>query len=191
MHKLQFIGSETLAMLRDWREVRNVATGVIFTLPATDPVPIFNDYFFGLSIENNRRNPWFPKFFQFAANCTISGNSTALQLCNRTETLRDTNYLAQIEVFNPISFVIDSVYTFAHALRISIERACGKFRGGDPADCVVPGNEFLQILRNGTFESSTGNKVDISDTGDVIGGYRIYYLYKGLNGNFENVQFGE
>lgn len=93
--------------------------GTLSVQPQANPVKGFREYFLGLDVENNRRNPWFAEFWEDHWKCRYPGaiatpyNRNYSRECTGDERLADN--LPQFEA--QLQFVSDAVMAFAHAFR--------------------------------------------------------------------------
>lgn len=152
-------------------QFNETAAGLFGFAPLTFHNDEFNSYFSNLTIESNRRNPWFSDFYAAFVNCTL--NDTC-------EEDRNVTRLPNYEQGNFIPLVIDAVYTFAHALQDFLDENCDQplqwYRGnqsckGQTRD--LTGETLLYYISQVSFDSPTTNRVLFDDEGNVEGRYEI------------------
>jgi len=102
--------------------------GAITVQPYAEPVEGFEEYFLGLTPENNQRNPWFTEYWEDYFQCRVRGsietpfNQNYSRFCDRK--LRQTKqngYQREAQ----LQFVSDAVLAFAHALKVRDEKVKG------------------------------------------------------------------
>ena len=175
---LQFVASDSLAssINEELNKVQRITQPTFFFNLPTGRVDGFTEYFLNLSMEGNKRNPWFKDFFATFMNCTLGYPSTHEETlrnsrtkCDPNQTLANTNYASQVKDFTQsVPLVVDAVYTFAHALNYFLEE-CER----NTSLCVdlnkIPGNQILAVLREQVFPSPSGTIVNYTNAGDVMG----------------------
>ena len=140
----------------------------------------FNDYLSQLTIQNNKRDPWFPRFYAASAGCVLneSNSSCGDNCCNVSANVTGLPNYNQANVVP----LIDVVYTFANALN--------QFLAND-SNCDQPvqwyranytckgqrrqldGSNLLEYIANIDFDSPTGNRIVFNANGAVEGKYDI------------------
>lgn len=93
--------------------------GTLSVQPQANIVKGFEDYFLGLTVQNNQRNPWFTEFWEDHFKCRYPHslatpyNQNYNRTCTGTEKLtkENTQFEAQLQ------FVSDAVMAFAHAFK--------------------------------------------------------------------------
>ncbi|KAM8934566.1 metabotropic glutamate receptor 6-like [Pelodytes ibericus] len=164
-------GSKTSPVLR----LEEVAEGAVTILPKRASIDGFDQYFISRTLENNRRNIWFAEFWEDDFKCKLTRSGAkpeeTRRKCTGEERIgRDSPY----EQEGKVQFVIDAVYSMAHALHIMHIDLCG---GGigicdkmDPMD----GRLLLQYIRRVNFNGSAGTPVMFNENGDAPGRYDIF-----------------
>ena len=146
-------------------------TGLFGFVPLTKHDPDFDDYFSLLTLDNNKRDPWFPDFFEIVFNCQV--NVT----CNHSQPVTEHQGYKQ---GNFIPLVIDSLYSVAHALNDFLNDNCDQpvtwYR--DNQTCAgqrknFDGSTLRDYLQNVSFTSPTGNVVEFDSNGNIRGSYEI------------------
>ncbi|XP_028402405.1 metabotropic glutamate receptor 3-like [Dendronephthya gigantea] len=192
---LLFVCSDALAsaIYEELNKVRQITQQVIFFNLPTGQVDGFTEYFLNLSVEKNKRNPWFKDFFESFMNCSFDDQRQKLNKtkCNPNQTLSDTDYSDQVENFTQsVPLVVDAVYAFAHALTM-FSTTCQRNRSEECKSLKkMTGNELLKVLRDEVFWSPSGNLVNFSKEGDVMGVYNIYYSGKVGGKKYEYSKIG-
>ena len=175
--RFTWIASDGWAKLTDVTHPYNEsAAGMYGIAPLTDHVSQFHNYFEQLTISNNKRNPWFPKYFASFDNCDLSNSST--NPCLRNQNVTDFARYEQDEV---APLVIDAVYAFAHALQNFLNDNCQLpiqwVRTNQ--SCVgqtreLNGSALLEyIAKLDIVNNITGNKIMFDSEGNVEGRYEI------------------
>ncbi|XP_070193852.1 metabotropic glutamate receptor 7-like [Littorina saxatilis] len=148
----------------------------------------FDDYFLNLTLDNNRRNPWFPEFWAEIFNCTKNGTGGKSK-CSGRESLRNFNGYRQEGL---VQFVMDAVYSLAHAVHKALADHCPP--DGFP-DCPhrknMTGERLLQYIRNVSFTGIAGDQVQFNANGDGMGRYDIYQFQKTPEGGYQYARVGE
>ena len=128
---------------------------ITLTLPSLR-LTKFENYFRNLSGSDTRgENPWFRQYWQ---QC---GNST----CNTA--------------FNDkLPYVIDAVYTFAHALHRMYKEKCPKMNGLCDAMRPVNGTELRDRILKLNFEGKSSHNVSFDKNGDSNGRYTLFHYTK-------------
>ena len=151
------------------------AAGLYGIAPLTEPVDQFSDYLSELTIDSNKRNPWFQEYFSTYAECDLSNNSANPCLKNQSV----TDFVSFQQTVAPL--VIDAVYAFAHALQnflndnyqmpiqwVRTNQSCvGQTR-------ELNGSALLEyIAKLDIVNNITGNRIVFDSEGNVEGRYVI------------------
>lgn len=131
----------------------------------------FYDYFSKLSPLNNTRNPWFREYWEKNFNCTLDSASPSLYHCQNSPDMSSVLGHADAKV----PFVIDAVYSFAHALHNLHMNAC--VAGFCPRMKTLDRESLMRFLQNVSFNGTTGH-VRFNSNGDSAGKYDIYIFTK-------------
>lgn len=163
----------------------------------------FDDYYFGLTPANNRRNPWFNEFWERQMNCSLRNatgqvinhpnNVTFSRPCTGEERLSDfvSRRRPRYKQDNKMSFVIKAIWTMAHGLHSMQQEICGPRVAGLCSDMLpVNGSVLLQHLNRVRFNWD-GDLVEFDKHGDPPGRYDIMNFQELKKGEFEYVQVGE
>ena len=154
--------------------LESIANGAI-TLDlhtSQDTLKPFYEYFSALLPGNNTPNPWFKEYWEEYNKCNIKSLSdTQLKIrCNTSKANSILRYDAKV------SFVIDAVYVFVHALHDLQQAVCEDEVGMcDRMRETINGKNFLGYLRRVSFNGASGH-VSFDDNGDSAGGYDVKIL---------------
>ncbi len=172
-HRFTWIASDAWARsISTVHQFNETAAGLFGFAPLTVCEEEFYHYFSSLTIESNKRNPWFPEFYSAFVSCTLNGS------CDED---RNVTRLPWYEQGNVIPLVIDAVYTFAYALQDYLDDNCNKplqwFRANQSCSGQkeeLNGEELLRYISKVNFVNPlTTNKVLFDDEGNVEGKYEI------------------
>ena len=140
----------------------------------------FNDYLSQLTIQNNKRDPWFPRFYAAMAGCVLNeSNSTCGDNCCNVSA--NVTGLPNYNQGNIVP-VIDAVYTFAYALDqfLTNDSNCDQpvqwYRANYTCKGQkrqLDGSNLLEHIANIDFNSPTGNRIVFNANGGVEGKYDI------------------
>ncbi|KAK7913604.1 hypothetical protein WMY93_013815 [Mugilogobius chulae] len=152
-----------------------VAEGAITILPKRASVDAFDRYFKSRSLSNNRRNVWFAEFWEENFNCKLGMHGKrpgSLKKCTGLEKVgRDSSY----EQEGKVQFVMDAVYSMAHALHRMHRELCYGYPGLCPRMANnIDGKELLNHIRAVRFNGSAGTPVVFNENGDAPGRYDIF-----------------
>ena len=179
--RFQFIASDAWARsINVVHQANETAAGLFGIVPLTEHVDEFQEYFSHLTIESNRRNPWFSEFYKAFANCTLEGTGASdTQPCAKN---RNITQLPRYQQGNFIPLVLDAVYTFAMALNSFLLENCdtshftwfpnNRTCAGQKRE--LNGSALLQyISRVNVKNNVTGNKIMFDNQGNVESMYEI------------------
>ena len=170
-------------------DLQETAQGMLGVIPRSYLSDEFDRYFQSLRPLTNSTNPWFDEFWETFFKCRLTSQSPeGLQECdvaNQTISF-DSGY----QQSGKVTFTIDAVYAFAHA----IHRLQEDFCQGRPGLCekivdsrfggvAIRGDLLLQYLHNVSFNGISTEVVSFDENGDQQGGYVIKNLQK-TNGKF-------
>lgn len=157
--------------LRHLKGLEDVADGAITLEVQTFDKQLqpFYDYFWKLNPLNNSRNPWFREYWENRFNCKFGDNTSPEHRCNDSE-----HRSSDLDRFDAkVPFVIDAVFSFAHALHALHKNVCGAVPGFCPEMKNLDRTALLWYLRNVSFNGTTGH-VKFDENGDGVGKYDIY-----------------
>ena len=156
---------------------KNTVAGMFGFLPLTKPLQTFHEYFSRLTLNSNKRNPWFEEYFSAVMNCNNDESSNNTTPCNRN---RSVSELQSYEQGKKIPLVVDAVYTYAYALQNFLKENCAQpvqwFSNN--RTCMnqtreLNGNALLEYIKKVDFISPTGNRIVFDNQGNVEGKYDI------------------
>ena len=156
--------------------------GMFGTAPATMQIDAYRDYLATLTIDDNKRDPWFPEFFSIIESCII--NST----CNTDEGI--LNYTQAYAV----SRTVEGVYAFAHALQNYLDDNCDepvKWNRGNYSCAgqkrALNGSTMLEYIGNVNFPSNiTGRTVEFNEFGFITSGSYDIFNYQSTEDDGRN-----
>ena len=170
-------------------DLYNTAQGILSIIPRSFLSEEFDRYFQSLR-PNNSTNPWFREYWESFFNCSLSSQShRGLQECDvENQAISSTLGYRQSA---KVTFTIDAVYAFAHAIHKLQQDICEggpglcedilDSRSGDEA---IRGDLLLEYLHNISFRGISAEVVDFDKNGDQLGGYIIKNLKMKANGQF-------
>lgn len=138
-------------------------------------IPEFDEYMKNLTVETNKRNPWFREYWEDMFGCSAARedeNSTAVTCSDSLRLDETTGYRQDAK----IQFVIDAVYAIAHALDEASKQLC---RGTNDSYCdamrQLDGEDlYMNYLLNTNFQDLAGSTVRFDQLGDGLVPYRVY-----------------
>ena len=177
-HRFIWIASDAWARsINVVHRFNSTAAGLYGFAPLTDHLSTFQDYFSNLTINSNRRNPWFEEFYTAFANCTLNTTSNVEQQCDRNASVTEQ---LRYEQGNFIPLVVDAVYTYAVALHNFLSENCEQpvQWSRENRTCLnqsrsLTGRVLLEYIQQVDFDSPTGNRVLFDSEGNVEGRYEI------------------
>ncbi|XP_053562826.1 metabotropic glutamate receptor 4 [Bombina bombina] len=187
-----FVGSDSWgSKISPVLQQEEVAEGAVTILPQRVAVRGFDRYFTSRTLDNNRRNVWFAEFWEDNFHCRLSRNSPRRgghgKKCTSQERI---GVSSTYEQEGKVQFVIDAVYTIAHALHNMHKAVCpgsvGLCHRMDPVD----GTDLLKYIRSVNFSGIAGTPVTFNENGDAPGRYEIYQ-YQIHNGTTEYKVIGQ
>ncbi|XP_022098847.1 metabotropic glutamate receptor 7-like isoform X2 [Acanthaster planci] len=166
-----------------------VAEGSITLLPAGSLDKGFDEYFTSLTPKNGSSRVWFQEYWEKTFHCTFDAfkalKQGATKLCTGHEALSEETY----EQEGKISFVVDAVYAFAHALNNIQQDLCNRSAGLCPEVLSVDGWRLLEYMKNVSFEGSSGT-VRFNKDGDRPGSYQLYQFQRTARDEYRYVPIG-
>ena len=166
----------------------SVARGSLSVIPRSLLSSKFDTYFQSLHPLNYSANPWFNEYWESVFNCTLA-DRIGLQPCDVTsQAIGPTSGYRQN---SKVTFTIDAVYAFAHAIH-KLQR---DFCGGGPGLCkeildsrsggeVIQGELLLKYLHNVSFSGISTEIISFDSNGDQQGGYVLKNLQQNRNRGF-------
>ena len=170
--------SQALSIIHKYN---TTAAGLYGVSPLSEHVETFHNYFTNLTIENDRRNPWFPEVYSTLTNCTLEAPD-AMTFCDRQASFTQLHHYTQA---NLVPLVIDAVYTFAVALDQLLQENCDQedfmwYRNnhsckGYDFNNLVNGSSILNsISKISLVNPITSSLLAFDNMGNVQGKYDIY-----------------
>ncbi len=171
-------------------DLYETAQGMLGVIPRSYLSDEFDRYFQSLRPLSNSTNPWFDEYWETFFNCSLTPQSPKdSQECNVENQIisSDLGYRQS----GKVTFTIDAVYAFAHA----IHRLQQDFCQGGPGLCdkivdtrsggrAIRGDLLLQYLHNVSFNGISTEFVSFDENGDQQGGYVIKNLQRKSNGKY-------
>lgn len=138
-------------------------------------IPEYDAYMKNLTVDNNKRNPWFREYWEDVFQCSVDPaqqNGTLTACADSLQLHESAGYRQGAK----IQFVVDAVYAFAHALDEASKQLC---RGQNESFCEAFRNLdgeslYMNYLLNTTFEDLVGSVVRFDQLGDGLVPYRIF-----------------
>ncbi|CDW57919.1 glutamate receptor, metabotropic 5 [Trichuris trichiura] len=165
--------------------VEDVATGAYSFRIYSPPVPHFEKYYFSLTPENNKRNPWFIDFWEEKFNCSYRKLTRLLyqRRCKGSE-----NVTFGYKPDPKLSQVVTSIYTVAYALDSMYKDVCTGYiaKGVCPAMVPVDGSKLFQYMLKTEFSDLSGQSIYFDKNGDPPARYDILN-YQGKQAGYVTV----
>uniref|UniRef100_T1IGY4 G-protein coupled receptors family 3 profile domain-containing protein n=1 Tax=Strigamia maritima TaxID=126957 RepID=T1IGY4_STRMM len=193
--RFSWIGSDgwsarTLVSDGNEREVE----GTLSLQPRANPVDGFDEYFLGLSVKTNKRNPWFVEYWEDYFRCKYLNspvtpyNQEYTETCTGDEVMTyDNGYQSE----GQLQFVSDAVMVFAHAFKRLHEELCGKV----PKLCEkmrqIDGSQLNNYVRAVNFTGLSGDEFHFTEHGDGPARYNIIHFKQISPSVFQWVRVGE
>ena len=150
-------------------QLQDAAQGAITLTPQTVEVAEFEHYFQSLTLQNNKRNPWFPVFWEKYHQCSLSNkSSTWSRRCVGDERLRRNDKLD-----DKVPYVIDAVYAFAHAINKLVMKYCV---GAECRLSNLTGRTLLEVLRGNFSFVGQLDTLRFDENGSTVRAYEINEL---------------
>ncbi|XP_072753818.1 uncharacterized protein [Anoplolepis gracilipes] len=167
--------------------------GTLSVQPQANPVKGFEEYFLNLTVENNRRNPWFVEFWEDHFKCRYPNasrtpyNKKYTKVCTTEERLTKQNTAFE----DQLQFVSDAVMAFAYAFRDMHLDLCHGKPGLCDAMKPTKGTTLLQYLRKVDFEGLSGDKFRFDKNGDGPARYNIIHFKQIERGKYKWIRVGK
>ncbi|KAL1497820.1 hypothetical protein ABEB36_008714 [Hypothenemus hampei] len=166
--------------------------GTLSVQPQANPVKGFKEYFLGLTVENNKRNPWFVEFWEDHFSCRYTNSSNTpyniryTKNCTGKEKLTEENTVFE----DQLQFVSDAVMAFAYAIRDLHKAACNK---PGLCDAMKPtkGSDLLKFLHNVSFTGLSEDDFHFDENGDGPARYNIIHFKQVSPGKYQWIRVGE
>ncbi|XP_026492105.2 metabotropic glutamate receptor 2-like [Vanessa tameamea] len=184
-------GWSARALVSDGNE--RAVEGTISVQPQANDVKGFKEYFLGLNVKNNKRNPWFVEFWEDHFQCRYPGspktpyNGQYARSCSGLERLTDNN----TEFERQLQFVSDAVMAFAYSIRDMHVEVCGGRHGLCDAMRPASGSDLLRYLRKVNFTGLSGDEFHFDVNGDGPARYNILHFKQVSRGVYHWVKVGQ
>ncbi|XP_054464748.1 metabotropic glutamate receptor 7-like [Anoplopoma fimbria] len=155
-------------------QLEDVAVGAVTILPKRSSIEGFDEYFTGLTLENNRRNVWFAEFWEENFDCRLLSASKREDTSRKCTGKERIGSESKYEQEGKVQFVIDAVYAMAHALHSMQRDMCPDHPGVCPQMETADGKTLLKYIRNTSFNGSAGTLVVFNKNGDAPGRYDLF-----------------
>ncbi|CAG0918157.1 unnamed protein product [Notodromas monacha] len=165
--------------------------GTLSVQPRANQVAGFKEYFNSLTIENNKRNPWFVEFWEHVFDCRWPGSPATPHNMHHTKRCTGTEKMTNTEFEGQLQFVSDAVFAFAYAFRDLHRDLCGKTRGLCAKMMPVEGQMLLPYLRNVSFTGLSGDQFQFDSNGDGPARYAILHYKQIAPGHWEWIEVGK
>ena len=169
-------------------DLYEVARGSLSVIPESLLSGEFDTYFQSLHPSNYTANPWFGEYWESVFNCSLESRPGYEQCDLTDQTLNSESGYRQN---SKVTFTIDAVYAFAHAIKQLQQDFCNGGPGLCPkivdyrsSSLVIQGERLLQYLHNVSFPGTSTELISFDANGDQQGGYIVKNLQKKLNGEF-------
>ncbi|XP_013396465.1 metabotropic glutamate receptor 1-like, partial [Lingula anatina] len=165
-----FIGSDGWAVRPDVvKDLEEAAAGGMSIRLHSPPLRAFDQHYFNLSPFEPNRNPWFQDFWQEKFQCYINGDNRDKRFsapCTGSgEEDLSINYVQDAK----LGFVVNAIYTMAHALHNIHQLVCNGRPGVCPGFLPVNGSIFLSHLINVSFTNYANESLYFDQNGDPPG----------------------
>ncbi|XP_037076354.1 metabotropic glutamate receptor-like [Pollicipes pollicipes] len=193
--RFSWIGSDgwsARSLVSDGNEAE--VEGTLSVQPQANPIRGFEEYFLNLTVDNNKRNPWFTEYWEHKFNCKFRESPLTLynQNYERQCTGREPVSRSNTQFEAQLQFVSDAVMAFAYAFKDMHREKCGEgFRGLCNKMDPVDGTELLKYLRNVQFDGLSGDRFQFDEQGDGPARYRIIHFKQVTRGRYSWDQVGE
>ena len=161
-------------------ELYEIAQGSLSVIPRSNLSSEFDSYFQSLHPCNYTANPWFREYWESVFNCSMA-SQPGDEACNTADqTLSPQSGYKQN---SKVSFTMDAVYTFAHAIHKLQQDHCSPPSGLCPeildtqvGHVSIQGEMLLRYLKNVSFGGVSTEMISFDDNGDQKGGYVVKNL---------------
>ena len=169
-----------------------IAQNVLSVNPKQNSSEGFDEYFKSLHISNHSANPWFEEYWEYYFNCSLNDPTN---MCDTANQHISANTGRRYKQQSAISFAIDAVNAFAHAIHNLVTEKCDSYElcndivEVEDGPSVIRAPLLLQYLLNVSFPGESDDLVQFDENGDKIGDYWIKNLH--INeGRYEVVNIG-
>ncbi|XP_069986995.1 metabotropic glutamate receptor 4-like [Penaeus vannamei] len=167
--------------------------GTLSVQPQANPVRGFDEYFLSLTVEKNKRNPWFVEYWENHFKCKYPNSSKTpynqeyTTTCTGKEKLtsKNTEFEAQLQ------FVSDAVMAFGYAFRDMHPDLCGDQQGLCAKMTPIDGEQLLGYLRRVQFIGLSSDEFKFDRQGDGPARYNIIHFKQVSRGTYSWVTVGQ
>ncbi len=168
-------------------DLKPVALGMLSVSPKALLSDPFDRYFTSLNPINYTANPWFNEYWEFLFNCSFNGEN-GLKPCDpANEVISQENGYRQN---GKVTFTIDAVYAFAHAIDKIIDTQCPddtlcqEITDQRSGGVSIKGDILLKYLHNISFPGASVDVLQFDSSGDEVGLFIIKNLKKRSTGEY-------
>ncbi|KAG5839013.1 hypothetical protein ANANG_G00229840 [Anguilla anguilla] len=162
-------------------QLEEAALGAITILPKRATIEGFDAYFTTRTLENNRRNVWFAEYWEENFDCKLMSSSKKEDTSRKCTGQERIGIDSQYEQEGKVQFVIDAVYSVAHALHSMHRDLCPEHSGVCPEMDLAGGKKLLKYIRSVSFNGSAGTPVMFNRNGDAPGRYDLFQYQMSTN----------
>ncbi|XP_017764397.1 PREDICTED: metabotropic glutamate receptor 6-like [Eufriesea mexicana] len=177
-----WLGSDSWPDRRDGESGETaVLEGALAVQPLYAPLSGFDEYFTGLTLEHERRDPWFPEFWRIYHDCVDEEEEEERCRDPKLKIERNNGYKQR----RFLHFVRDAVYAVAYALHDMQRDLCGQGNAG-LCEAMLPLDEdaFVRYLAEVSFKDEAGNGFGFVDSVDGPPRYSILNYQRTGNGSY-------
>ena len=175
-----WIASDTWAELTD-SEFNNVTAGKFGLAAFSENLDSFDDYYSQLLPHTNKRNPWFPAYYEQYYKSKLNNGSPA---CDNSSVTDASDYKQS----SVVPLVTDAVYAVAHAINNFIQDNCIQPVQWYPYNQSCYGyNESLnedtlfEYISKVNFTSPSNNTVNFNSQGNIAAAKYSIFNYQLIN----------
>ena len=174
------------------KDLRETAKGMLGVIPRSIPSVEFDRYFLSLHPLNYSTNPWFRAYWEEVFNCSLDDDPpVGMEKCELEK--QSLSSIADYKQSGKVTFTIDAVYAYAHAIHQLQQTYCNGSSGlcqeiidSRSGGTAVKGECLLQSLKNISFRGMSTDIIDFDEDGNLPGGsYYVKNLQKTSSGEFD------
>ena len=164
-------------------DLHEIAKGMLSVTPKAFLSADFDRYFESLNPLNYTSNPWLGEYWEFFFNCSFT-NIHKRKCKPASEVISAAGGYKQN---SKVTFTIDAVYAFAHAIQNMINTLCPD---NYPCPAIIASSKdtvvnntivirediLLSYLRNVTFNGTSGDTIEFDSSGDEEGDFLVKNL---------------
>jgi len=170
-------------------DLHEIAEGMLSVTPKAFLSSDFDRYFESLDPLNYTSNPWLKEYWESFFNCSFT--KIHKRECNPASEV--ISAAAGYKQNSKVTFTIDAVYAFAHAIHNMINTVCPnsypcpEIIASSKGTIVIHDDILLSYLRNVTFNGTSGDTIAFDSSGDEEGDF----LVKNLKERSPNIYYYE